>query len=181
MQNKKIRIFGWLANLIQSHPVNTWRAHALFFRDKAGSLIWRPRRRITNPAVQLAPFYGYNPYTPCQWNTPAPFTQAVVPPLPAPLAKETDRGAGNAKASSTGSSSNFMNPASKIARPTISETAPLSSTGVPVQRPGNTGDIEAENPPDGVQFGFPASPDKSLPERPYIDPRSAKEPKPEKE
>jgi Zn-dependent protease with chaperone function len=36
--------FVWLANLMSSHPVNTWRAAALRNRMVAGSLVFRPKQ-----------------------------------------------------------------------------------------------------------------------------------------
>ncbi|BBX96377.1 M48 family metallopeptidase [Mycobacterium lacus] len=36
--------FVWLANMLSSHPVNTWRAAALRDRAVAGSLFFRPKR-----------------------------------------------------------------------------------------------------------------------------------------
>ncbi|MDG3008585.1 M48 family metallopeptidase [Rhodococcus sp. D2-41] len=35
--------FTWLANLLAGHPVNTWRAHALRDRSRAGRMFFRPR------------------------------------------------------------------------------------------------------------------------------------------
>lgn len=37
--------FPWLANMLSSHPVNTWRAAALRNRAQAGALFVRPRRQ----------------------------------------------------------------------------------------------------------------------------------------
>lgn len=56
----EIGFFVWLANMLASHPVNTWRAAALRHRAVAGSLFFRPR--------QLAPVAP-----PAQWP-PAPNT-----------------------------------------------------------------------------------------------------------
>jgi len=44
--------FVWLANMLASHPVNTWRASALRNRAAAGSLFFRPRQQapIAPPA-----------------------------------------------------------------------------------------------------------------------------------
>lgn len=39
----EIGFFPWLANMLSSHPVNTWRAAALRNRTTAGSLFFRPK------------------------------------------------------------------------------------------------------------------------------------------
>ncbi|WP_240333969.1 M48 family metallopeptidase [Rothia sp. ZJ932] len=43
--------FTWIANLNASHPVGTWRAHALRDRSEPGRLIWRPKN---NPPYPLS-------------------------------------------------------------------------------------------------------------------------------
>ncbi|MCV7194929.1 M48 family metallopeptidase [Mycobacterium angelicum] len=50
--------FVWLANMLASHPVNTWRAAALRNRAVAGSLFFRPR--------QAAPIAPPAPWPPAQ-------------------------------------------------------------------------------------------------------------------
>lgn len=56
--------FVWLANMMASHPVNTWRAAALRNRAAAGSLFFRP--------TQLAPAGPAHPsQMPPQMPTPA--------------------------------------------------------------------------------------------------------------
>jgi hypothetical protein len=42
--------FVWLANMLASHPVNTWRAAALRNRAVAGALFFRPK-----PLVRTLP------------------------------------------------------------------------------------------------------------------------------
>jgi Zn-dependent protease with chaperone function len=44
-------LFVWLANMLASHPVNTWRAAALRNRAVAGSLFFRPKLLAPTPAV----------------------------------------------------------------------------------------------------------------------------------
>jgi Zn-dependent protease with chaperone function len=46
--------FVWLANMLASHPVNTWRAAALRNRATAGSLFFRPIR-LAQPPLQMPP------------------------------------------------------------------------------------------------------------------------------
>jgi Zn-dependent protease with chaperone function len=46
--------FVWLANMMASHPVNTWRAAALRNRATAGSLFFRPTR-LAQPPLQAPP------------------------------------------------------------------------------------------------------------------------------
>lgn len=46
--------FTWYANLGQTHPALTWRAHALRDRSEPGRLIWRPKRNPAYP-MSLAP------------------------------------------------------------------------------------------------------------------------------
>ena len=43
--------FVWLANMLASHPVNTWRAAALRNRAVAGSLFFRPKPLTPAPAI----------------------------------------------------------------------------------------------------------------------------------
>lgn len=43
--------FTWIANLNASHPVGTWRAHALRDRSEPGRLVWRPKN---NPPYPLS-------------------------------------------------------------------------------------------------------------------------------
>lgn len=43
--------FAWIANLNASHPVGTWRAHALRDRSEPGRLVWRPKH---NPPYPLS-------------------------------------------------------------------------------------------------------------------------------
>lgn len=52
--------FVWLANMLSSHPVNTWRASALRNRAVAGSLFLRPKQLM--PAMP--------PAMPAQWPAP---------------------------------------------------------------------------------------------------------------
>lgn len=43
-------IFIWAANLLSSHPVLTWRSHALRDRSRPGRLLFRPRAGVARPA-----------------------------------------------------------------------------------------------------------------------------------
>jgi Zn-dependent protease with chaperone function len=49
--------FPWLANMLSSHPVHTWRAAALRNRAEAGSLFFRPAQRM---AMMPPPGPGHN-------------------------------------------------------------------------------------------------------------------------
>jgi Zn-dependent protease with chaperone function len=51
--------FVWLANMLASHPVNTWRAAALRNRAIAGSLFFRPKQ-LAQPPVPMPPFGNDN-------------------------------------------------------------------------------------------------------------------------
>lgn len=46
--------FVWLANMVSSHPVNTWRAAALRNRMVAGSLFFRPKQPAPVPPTAWA-------------------------------------------------------------------------------------------------------------------------------
>jgi Zn-dependent protease with chaperone function len=53
--NSERGFFPWLANMLSSHPVHTWRAAALRNRAVAGSLFFRPQQlRPTLPAAAPA-------------------------------------------------------------------------------------------------------------------------------
>lgn len=60
--------FVWLANMLASHPVNTWRAAALRNRAAAGSLFFRPQ----------------HPTQPLMMPVPAQTPPPAAPKMPAP-------------------------------------------------------------------------------------------------
>ncbi|OFP53091.1 peptidase M48 [Rothia sp. HMSC069C01] len=56
----------WLINLISTHPVLTWRAHALRNRHEPGRLFWRPRFNPPSAPPSLIP----SQEPPAQWPDP---------------------------------------------------------------------------------------------------------------
>jgi Zn-dependent protease with chaperone function len=51
--------FVWLANMVASHPVHTWRAAALRNRSVAGSLFFRPKRLVQAPPPVMPPDHAW--------------------------------------------------------------------------------------------------------------------------
>lgn len=47
--------FTWMANLGSTHPVLTWRAHALRDRAVPGRLIWRPKQNPPHEPLSMVP------------------------------------------------------------------------------------------------------------------------------
>ena len=68
--------FVWVTNATASHPVLTWRMHALRVRRTPGRLLWRPK----------APWLWTSPVDPRAWSLPAMIgfmpTPAARPALP---------------------------------------------------------------------------------------------------
>ena len=56
----------WIINLISTHPVLTWRAHALRNRHEPGRLFWRPRFNPPSAPPSLIP----SQEPPAQWPDP---------------------------------------------------------------------------------------------------------------
>ncbi|VEJ30550.1 heat shock protein HtpX [Rothia dentocariosa] len=56
----------WLINLISTHPVLTWRAHALRNRHEPGRLFWRPQFNPPSAPPSLVP----SQEPPAQWPDP---------------------------------------------------------------------------------------------------------------
>ncbi|TSD99997.1 M48 family metallopeptidase [Skermania sp. ID1734] len=59
-------LFVWLNNLLATHPVLTWRAHALRDRSRDGNLFWRPHPARTAPTQ---PMVTGPAQPPANWTT----------------------------------------------------------------------------------------------------------------